>query len=154
MGKSVSVEEAIDHVDRGIAAGLIPQIGRVDPDPLMLGVKDRYHFLTLCFCCTCCCIAMRNMPRWSPKVKERMHALEGLRIEVTDECDGCGRCVDSCFAEAIDIDEELARIGGACKGCGICASTCPRDAISISVSDGDGMLAEAFRRIESYSDVT
>ena len=154
IGKSVSVEEAKAHLDRGMAAGLIPQVGRVDPDPLMLGIKDRYHFLTLCLCCTCCCIAMRNMPRWSPRVKERMHALEGLNIEVTDECNGCQKCVKACFADAIVMENERAIITEDCKGCGICASTCPQDAIDITVSDADRMLREAFRRIESYSDIT
>ena len=71
----------------------------------MLGIKpdDRDHFLTLCFCCPCCCVAMRNMPRWAPEVKARMHTLDGLRIEVNDACNGCGRCVDACFAGAIAI---------------------------------------------------
>lgn len=156
IGRAVSVEEALEHMDRSIAAGLIPQIGRVDPDPLMLGVKikDWNRFLTLCFCCTCCCIAMRNMPRWSQDIKDRMHRLEGLEISVTEECDGCGKCAKVCFADAIVVEDKMARISDACKGCGICAASCPRNAIKISVSDGNRMLEEAFHRIESYADVT
>jgi ferredoxin len=156
IGRAVSVDEALEHMDRAIEFGLIPQIGRVDPDPLMLGVKakDWNHFLTLCFCCTCCCIAMRNMPRWSQEIKDRMHRLEGLSIEVTEECDGCGKCASSCFTGAIIVEERMARINEACKGCGICAASCPRGAIKISVGDGNRMLEEAFRRIESYADIT
>ena len=156
IGKAVSVEEALKHMERSIAAGLIPQIGRVDPDPLMLGVKikDWRRFLTLCFCCTCCCIAMRNMPSWDPDMRGRMHRLEGLSIEVSDDCDGCGKCTRSCFADAISIDGEKARIGDACKGCGICASVCPQDAIKVGVIDGSLLLVDAFRRIESYADIT
>lgn len=154
IGREVSIEEAKAHLDGAIATGLIPQIGRVDPDPVMLGIKDHYHFLTLCLCCPCCCIAMRNMPRWPDRVKERMHRLDGLSIEVTNECDGCGQCVRSCFASAIRIEDGRARITEACKGCGICASTCDRGAIDIRVTDGEKMLSEVFSRIESYSDVT
>jgi ferredoxin len=154
MGRSLTVEEALDHVQRAIDAGLILQIGKVDPDPLMLGLRDWKHFLTLCFCCPCCCIAMRNMPRWDTSIKDRMHKLEGLRIEVSDECNGCGTCVEACFAAAITVEGERAVIGADCKGCGICASRCPRKAIEISVEDGGRMLAEALRRIESFSDVT
>ncbi|MEW6555133.1 MAG: 4Fe-4S binding protein [Actinomycetota bacterium] len=156
IGRAVSVEEALEHLERSIAAGLVPQIGRVDPDPLWLGVrmKDWDHFLTLCFCCTCCCIAMRNQLSWYQDMRDRMHRLEGLSIEISDDCDGCGKCAKRCFAQAITIEDRKARIGEACKGCGLCVEVCPRDAISISVIDGERMLSEAFRRIESYADIT
>jgi ferredoxin len=154
VGQAVSVEEAIAHMDWAIDNGLIPQIGKVDPDPIMLGVKDTKHFLTLCFCCTCCCIAMRNMPRWSPEVKERIHKLDGLSIEVNDECNGCGLCVDACFASAITLSDKRAVIGEGCKGCGLCASACKRSAIDLIVEDGNRMLEEAVRHIKHYSDIT
>ncbi len=156
IGRPVSVEEALEHMERSIAAGLIPQIGRVDPDPFMLGVrmKDWKRFLTLCFCCPCCCIAMRNQLSWDPDIRRRMHRLEGLSIEISDECDGCGKCAKECFAAAIVVEDKKARIGPDCKGCGLCVDVCPRDAISISVTDGDLMLEDAFRRIESYADIT
>ncbi|MDY6797041.1 MAG: hypothetical protein SWK76_17425 [Actinomycetota bacterium] len=98
IGRPVSVEEALEHVDRAVEASLKPQIGRVDPDPFMLGVKmkDWERFLTLCFCCTCCCIAMRNMQSWNPDMQGRMHRLDGLSIEVTAGCDGCGKCAREC----------------------------------------------------------
>lgn len=153
MGKPLSVEEGRAFVDRAIDAGLIPQIGQVDVDPIMLGLKDRYHFLTLCFCCTCCCIAMRNMPRWSPEIRSRMHKLKGLSIEVTEECNGCGKCIDACFAGAITLDGDRALITDACKGCGLCVPVCTRGAIEISVTDSDSMLREVFSRIESRSDI-
>ena len=149
-------EEALAHVERSIAAGLIPQIGRVDPDPFMLGVrmKDWGRFLTLCFCCTCCCIAMRNQLNWDPDVRSRMHRLEGLSIEVSEECDGCGKCARQCFAQAIAVEDGRARITEDCKGCGLCVDACPSRAISIRVADGERMMREALRRIESHADVT
>ncbi len=153
VGRPVTVEEALAHMDRAIGGGLIPQIGRVDADPLMCGVKDWDHFLTLCFCCTCCCVAMRNMPRWSPKVKERMHRLEGLDIEVTGECSGCGVCREACFADAVVMEGGAARITDDCKGCGICVDACPEKAIEITVSDGDRMMREIYRRIDSHADI-
>ncbi len=151
VGRAASVDEALEHLDRAIAHGLIPQIGKVDPDPLMLGCKDRRRFLTLCFCCTCCCIAMRNMPRWSPEVKERMHRLPGLRVEVGEECNGCGLCVEACFASAITVEGERVVISDACKGCGLCAEACRRGALRVVVEDGRRMLEEAVRHIRSYS---
>jgi ferredoxin len=156
MGKHVSVEEALEHMDRCIDSGLIPQIGRVDADPFMLGVDPGNwdHFLTLCFCCPCCCVAMRDWKNWAPEVKDRMHGLEGLSIEVTDECNGCGICTEKCFTQAITVKDDIACINlDDCKGCGICAEVCPCDAIEIKVSDGDKLLQEAMKRIESYADI-
>ena len=156
IGRAVSVEEALEHMERAIAEGLIPQIGRVDPDPLMLGVRmrDWERFLTLCFCCTCCCIAMRNQLSWDQDMRGRMHRLEGLSIEISDECDGCGKCAKQCFAQAIVIEDKLARITEDCKGCGLCVDVCPREAISISVTDGYRLLTDALSRIQNYADVT
>ena len=157
MGKQVSVEEALEHMNKAIDAGLIPQIGRVDADPFMLRIKSEHwrRFLTLCFCCPCCCIAMRNMDSWSPEIKELMHGLEGLTIEISDECNGCGTCVENCFAHAMKMHRDRAYIDfNACKGCGICAEKCPQDAISIRVDDGNNMLEEAFKRLETCGDVT
>jgi NAD-dependent dihydropyrimidine dehydrogenase PreA subunit len=153
IARPATVEEALEHMNKSIGHGLIPQIGRVDADPFMAGVKDWDHFLTLCFCCACCCVAMRSWQAWSPKVKERMHGLEGLSIEISDDCTACGECINSCFTSAITVDEKKARINEDCKGCGLCVDACPQNAIKISVKDGDKMLTEAFKRIERYSDI-
>jgi len=155
VGKHVSVEEALEHMDKCIESGLIPQVGRVDPDPFMLGIDMKHwgKFLTLCFCCTCCCIAMRSWKVWSPRVRERMHSLEGLSIKVTEDCNGCGKCTESCFTSSIVVKDERAEIDSNCKGCGICAEVCPGDAIEISVSDGNKLLNGAMKRIDSYVDI-
>ncbi len=89
-----------------------------------------------------------------PGSKEPYAPLEGLDIEVTEECDGCGKCVKTCFTGAIVLEDKMARITDACKGCGMCAASCHRVAIKISVSDGNRMLEEAFRRIENCADIT
>ncbi len=83
-----------------------------------------------------------------------MHRLEGLNISVSNDCNGCGRCEKACFAGAIMIKNNRATITDECKGCGICADKCPENAMEITVSDGDRMLQAAYRRIESYADVT
>lgn len=156
MGRAVSVEEAEEYMHKCVAAGLIPQIGRVDADPFMLGIKPEKweRFITLCFCCPCCCIAMRNVNNFSPKIKNLMHGLEGLRIEVTENCNGCGKCASKCFTEAISLVDSRAVIDkDSCKGCGICASICPQKAIEIEVADGNIMLESFFTKIDSYVDI-
>jgi Pyruvate/2-oxoacid:ferredoxin oxidoreductase delta subunit len=154
MGKPVSMEEALEHLRTAVDAGLVMHIGKVDPDPYMLGLKDRRHFLTLCFCCPCCCVAMKDFLYFAPEIRERTHRLEGLEVRVTDECNGCTKCVKACYASAITIEDGKAVVSEGCKGCGLCVDRCPRDAIEITVADGNRMVEEALERIQHYSDVT
>lgn len=156
MGKLISADEAVEHMNTCIDSGLIPQIGRVDADPLMLGIQRQNwrKFLTLCFCCTCCCIAMRNMERWSPKVKDLMHTVEGLNIDIGDDCNGCGKCVTACFTGAISLNGDRAeRNPDICKGCGICVDKCPQNAISITIEDGNRMFEAVREKLEWCADV-
>ena len=55
-----------------------------------------------------------------------------LQID-TDECKGCGLCVEACPPKVIHIGERLNRYGyrtavytgSGCTGCGICFLVCP-----------------------------
>jgi caffeyl-CoA reductase-Etf complex subunit CarE len=46
-----------------------------------------------------------------------------------DLCDGCRRCVRACPYDAIEIQEDRARIGDRCTACGACMEACPGEAI-------------------------
>jgi len=47
-------------------------------------------------------------------------------------CNGCGRCEESCFYSAIDIEEGVARVNSVkCDGCGLCVWKCPTEAIGM-----------------------
>ena len=50
------------------------------------------------------------------------------------KCNGCKKCVESCYFDAIDWDTEknkpiFKEFG--CEGCGVCELVCPQDAISL-----------------------
>jgi|GEM_PF-284772 len=48
----------------------------------------------------------------------------------SDECTGCGACVDVCPQGAINIRNNIAVIDQAlCSECGNCAAACPADAV-------------------------
>jgi NAD-dependent dihydropyrimidine dehydrogenase PreA subunit len=55
-----------------------------------------------------------------------------LRVD-TDECKGCGLCVEACPPKVILLGERLNRygyrtaiyLGAGCTGCGICFMACP-----------------------------
>ncbi len=61
------------------------------------------------------------------------HRDAGLLRVYTDECKGCGLCIEACPPKVIRMDEALnpygyrtARYAGAgCTGCGICFLVCP-----------------------------
>jgi NAD-dependent dihydropyrimidine dehydrogenase PreA subunit len=44
---------------------------------------------------------------------------------ITDNCDGCGSCIDACAYGAITIENDKAVIDrDLCMGCGVCIGTC------------------------------
>lgn len=156
LGKPATVDEALKHLDKAIDNGLIPQIGKVDPDAFWSGVKmkDWDRFLTLCFCCTCCCIAMRKHTKWDADIQDKMLKMEGVEIHIEDNCNGCGICADKCFTKAITITDKKATIDeDRCKLCGICVDHCARKAISINVVDEEKMVEVMYGRIKSYGDI-
>ncbi len=66
---------------------------------------------------------------------------QGMRI--TQECIGCGACMDACSFKAITQDEDLFVIDPSkCDVCGDCWTVCPSDAIEILIEDTLGPVAE------------
>jgi ferredoxin len=50
----------------------------------------------------------------------------------TEDCTGCGICVDECPATAIELRNEKAHIDEEeCTDCGTCVDSCPNSAISM-----------------------
>lgn len=147
--REVGIEEAKAHAEKAVDAGLIPVIGKARIDNLIFGIKERERLLTTCFCCECCCITRytRNAP--VELLNPLFSRLDGLRIEVTDECNGCGKCVDHCYINAISVREGKAVIDDYCRGCGRCASVCPSAAITITIDDPES-LDKALESIRAH----
>lgn len=50
----------------------------------------------------------------------------------TEDCTGCGICVDECPVTAIELKNEKAHIDEEeCTDCGSCVDSCPSNAISM-----------------------
>jgi MinD superfamily P-loop ATPase len=50
-----------------------------------------------------------------------------------EKCIGCGKCVDSCYFNAINIINNKPRVNEfGCEGCGVCELVCPTKAIKLS----------------------
>ena len=73
--------------------------------------------------------------------------MEGLSIEITEDCSGCGLCMSKCYIQAIEMKGGQAVIGPKCRICGRCAARCPEKAIQIKYDNED--LDDFFKRIDS-----
>ena len=150
-----TVDEALAHIDKAVGVGLVPDVGQIDFDADLFGVKPKSHFATICFCCDCCCAPRRHSTTFCQEYRDRQFKLEGVSVKVkTADCTGCGICKDRCFMGAISIEDKKAAIDETkCRGCGVCVEQCPKDAIKIEVTDGERMRKAFFERIESRVDL-
>ena len=63
---------------------------------------------------------------------EQGHAtLNFVAIVDEEECVGCGICMDTCPAEAIQLEQFVRVDPKRCTGCGGCIERCPQGAISL-----------------------
>ena len=149
MRREVGVDEAKQYVKDAIAKGLVPVVGKVRIDNFIFGIKDRSRLLTVCFCCECCCITRFNKYAPAGYMDSIFPRLDSISIEVTDDCTGCGTCVEHCYIEAMKLVGDRAVIGDMCRACGRCASVCPSGAVRISIEDPQ-FLDHAYETIRSF----
>jgi NAD-dependent dihydropyrimidine dehydrogenase PreA subunit len=148
VSRHVSKTEALQHHRKAVEDGLIPVVGKVKIDAIGPGVKDHNRLMTICHCCPCCCITrgVHHAPR---DVRDILVRPEGVRVEVTGDCNAYGTCVDVCIFKQMRIIDDVAVVGEECKGCGRCAISCSRDAISITV-DNPEYIERCIDRISAY----
>ncbi|MHA2393608.1 MAG: indolepyruvate ferredoxin oxidoreductase subunit alpha [Promethearchaeota archaeon] len=147
-------EEALDRVRRAIDDGLIPLLGRAMGEAALFGVEDKGHFLSSCFCCTCCCVNGKFITH-GPNVNLSMfRRIEGVSVNVDEsKCIGCGKCVEVCVFKGRELVGDKAKINQArCLGCGRCAEVCPTGATTITIDDMS-RVDELINKIESVVDV-
>jgi UDP-glucose 4-epimerase len=152
ISREVGVDEAKEHVKKAVDVGLVPFMGKARVDNFVFGIKNKKQLLSVCFCCECCCISRfaRHVP--VEMRAENLNKLEGLTIEITDDCNGCGACEKICFLQVIEIKDGKAVIGEGCVGCGRCSTVCKRDAIKISLSNPN-MVEEVCNNLEGLIDI-
>ena len=153
LGRPASREEALSHLAECRKAGLFQIVGRNKLDTVWLGVGPGNRLLTVCNCCTCCCLG-RILPGVSGSIGEKITRMPGLRLEVGDECQGCGACLEvPCLTGALRLVGGRVEAGEECRGCGRCAEACPRKAIKLVVEDSD-FVRRAIERIAPLVDVS
>jgi ferredoxin len=137
LGRMVSKEEALEHLKKCKEAGLVHMIGRNLLDKQWLGVDDGSKLLSICNCCPCCCL-WRVAPILDTKIGSKIKKIPGVEVSVNQNCVGCGDCTDDiCFVDAIYIESQKAHITEECRGCGRCVQVCPNDAIELTIHNKD-----------------
>jgi len=160
QGYVATKEQALEHVRKAMAEGLVPLLGRnVAEAEGGHGVEDTGKFLSGCFCCECCCIAVKYAQYGGGAGMgmggDNTGPLEGMKIKVDDnKCIGCGKCVEVCpFNLRILKDGKSSVDPERCVGCGRCLKVCPEGAISIDIQDPE-LIDNFIAKIESIVDVT
>jgi len=138
LGRQLTYEEACARVDEAAAHGLMGQAVWIEVEQMLWGIRNDQmdKFLEICFCCPCCCIAMRLARNATPAERHRFHPAGWTAVPDRTACTGCQQCVsgpNGCPVEAITFGEDgKVRINQeSCVGCGICKSRCPEGVIKI-----------------------
>lgn len=152
FGRLVTKEEALEHAHRCRESGLVHMVGRNRLDSTWLGVHPVNKLMTICNCCPCCCL-WKMLPQLSPMIGDKVTKMPGVDVRVTELCLGCGTCTEGiCFTDAIHLVDGYAEINGACRGCGRCVEVCPNEAIELTIED-DFFALDTIERLSSLVDV-
>ncbi len=118
LGRQITVDEALSVLDVAEEAGLV------------LTPTNTQKIEAVCCCCSCCC-PMLKYTKLLPRPVDMVQSYYVAAID-TDQCSGCGLCIDLCPMDAIKENDDISEmIDGRCIGCGNCVPTCPEDAISM-----------------------
>lgn len=152
LGRLVDQETALAHLARAREAGLVHLVGRDKIDAIWMGVVPSTKLMTICNCCSCCCL-FKFLPNLAPKLQKKVEKMPGVEVYVMEGCNGCGLCTeDVCFINAIHMENSKAVIREDCRGCGNCADVCPVNAIRVEY-DPVISIRNTIQRISSVVDV-
>jgi heterodisulfide reductase subunit A2 len=84
--------------------------------------------------------------------------LDSIKSFVTENCDGCAICVDTCPYGAISLVEyedagvahkKIDTNNALCKGCGICEATCPKQGVYVHGFTNEQLRAQIYAVLEN-----
>ncbi|MFW9951385.1 MAG: DUF362 domain-containing protein [Candidatus Thorarchaeota archaeon] len=153
-GRFITQKAALRQVRKAIKNGLIPVFGRSPGETNGVGVEDTGHVMSMCFCCSCCCVNGKVWQNGTIAI-QTFSRMDGLTVKVDpDKCVGCGTCLDVCIFVGRNIVDGKAVIDQErCLGCGRCEKVCPNGAINITLDDPK-RIDEFIQKMEEFVDVS
>ncbi|MFX0177140.1 MAG: DUF362 domain-containing protein, partial [Candidatus Hodarchaeota archaeon] len=123
FGNPISKEEVKRIINKASDEGLVHKAFHVHLNPEL----DEE---AICNCCKCCCGIFSLF--W--KGISPYHCYTSYLANVNSEnCVGCGTCVEKCPMEAIELIDAIAEVDdNRCIGCGVCVHLCPEEAIELN----------------------
>jgi len=140
LGNRVTRQEAVEYFNKMQEKGLV-------------GLTD--NTLTgnsiICLCCGCCCSQLRGRTRWdNPDAVLPSNFVP----RASEDCVGCGTCVERCSLKALTVDEKEDRAvvnPEKCIGCGVCALACPNGALKLERYERSKPFATAKELIKTIA---
>ena len=88
------------------------------------------------------------------EIGRKVTKMPGVDIRVTDACVGCGTCIEDnvCFVNALSLVDGKAVISEECRACGRCVEICPYEAIELLI-DESKFIDDSIERVSSVVDV-
>lgn len=130
--RQVDVREGLDILQLAYDNNLV-QFGE--------NVQQRVNFI--CNCCGCCCEAMIAARRFA--LMHPVHTTNFVPELSTDDCSGCGKCVNVCPVEALSLvsandpyhpKKKKAQLDiDRCLGCGLCVRACNKNNIRLELRE-------------------
>ena len=138
IGRTISQDEALDIVRKGVKQGLVPQ------------PSNSKKPTNICLCCDCCCQILKNIKALDEPAKI---VCSNFQASVDAEtCTGCQACEEICPMEAIEIDDDLVAVVdyNRCIGCGLCVTACEFDAMTLKDKQQTERIEPPANVIETY----
>jgi ferredoxin len=151
-GRRIDTAEAVKHVRKAAAQGLVANIAHVWVDAFAFQLTRFDRLLFMCFCDDDQCIYRSFLKRRGPSLDQTYQKLSGLSLRIDEQkCLKCEACSEACFVLAITMQENAAVIGNDCTGCGICIQHCPEGAISLTMENEEEMFTRLLNRVREMS---
>lgn len=94
------------------------------------------------------------IPYINPAIRDKVHKMPGVIVSVTDLCTGCGTCTEGvCFVDAIHLDDTTAVVDEGCRGCGRCIEVCPNEAIELTFQNNQ-FVEETINNLSPLIDIS